>query len=146
MSKTKITMTPDQITKAWQTGMTNSVQKIIAGVNAVTDNPMSKAIAAIPKMQQNFDAAVSSGKIARGMGRVTLQQWKSVTAAKDGTNLASGVNAAQQKRLAFDTYLVQTVNNGLPTIAAMPNTTLAEAIMKAGAWITYMHDHPYGGQ
>lgn len=143
MAKMKINMSPDQISQKWNTRMKQSVTDIQNGINAITENPAEKAIAAKDKMLQGVTQAVQDGRWEAGLRKVTLADWKAKTAAKVGERLAGGVDGAMPKRREFDTWMVTTMNNILPTINAMPKMTIQDSINKATAMITAMHENRY---
>jgi len=146
MSKSKLTGTASDISNSWGSGMKSSVQKIVKGIDAVTENPAQKAIAAIPKMVAGVQAAAASGKIEAGLASVDLNAWKSKTKQKVAERLSGGVDAAMPKRQQFDNYLYGTLNQVLPSIANMPHMNIEDGINKVRALVTYLHDHPYKGK
>jgi hypothetical protein len=143
MSKSKINVTPANITQAWQTGMTNAVTKIVTGVNAVTDSPMEKAALAGQKMAQKVQESVANGRHAAGCRSVSLADWKNLTATKVQARLATGVQAAGTKHQTFATWLVNRINTGLPAIAAMPSMTIEDSIARQTAWTRFMASAKY---
>lgn len=145
MSKTKVTMTPQQVTDKWGKNLKASTPYIIAGVNAVTESPTEKAALAVDKYGQGVMAAIASGRYQKGLRDVSLNDWRTRTVAKVQTNLASGVDAAQAKHLKFATWSVTTLNQILPTINGMPNMTLEDSINRANAYMRAMAERPYKG-
>jgi hypothetical protein len=143
MAKSKVTMTPDQISTKWGNRLKQSVQDIQRGIDAVSDSPMEKAAAAQDKMLQNLTAAIQNGSWANGLRKVSLTDWKNVTKTKIGSALPAGVDAAIPKRKAFDNYLVNTLNNVLPEIAAMPSMTIQDSVARVTRLMQHMHDNPY---
>ena len=145
MSKTKMTLTPDQISNKWNTRMKNAVPDIVQGINNVTESPMEAAAAKQDKMLAGITAAVQNGRWAKGLRSVSLTDWKANTAAKVQSRLAGGVDAAMDKRRKFDTWLVPAVNAALGKIKGMPDMTLEDSVGRVRTYMTAMAANPYKG-
>lgn len=143
MSKGKVSLNANQISDKWNRRMKGAITDIQAGVDAVTENPASKAIEKQDKMLQNLTKAVNDGRWANGLGKVTLSDWKQKTKEKVGQRLASGVDGAMGKRKEFDTYLVNTMNGILPQIQNMPDMTFEDSVNRVRAVMEHMHNNPY---
>lgn len=143
MSKTKVNLSASDISTKWNTRMKQSVSDIQKGIDSITENPAEKAIAAKDKMLQGITAAVNDGRWEAGLRKVSLADWKTKTKQKVGERLAGGVDGAMTKRREFDQWLVGTLNNVLPEIAAMPKMTIQDSINRASAMITAMHENRY---
>lgn len=143
MSKSKVGLTPDQISNKWNQTMKNSITYIQQGIDNVTENPAEKAAEKADKMLQNLTKAVQSGKWANALRNVSLADWKKKTKEKVGQRLASGVDGAMDKRKKFDSYLVGELNNVLPSINQMPDLTLEDSVNRVRALMEHMHANPY---
>jgi hypothetical protein len=143
MGKTKVSLDAGTISQKWNANMKSNVSNIVKAINNVTVNPAEKAAANIDKMVAGVQAAAADGRIARGLSNVTLAGWKQVTAAKVQARLPSGVDAAMPKRQKFDQYMVQTLNNVLPEIDAMPHNTIDDGIAKVSKLAHYLHDNRF---
>jgi hypothetical protein len=139
----QVTISPDQLTKNWQQGMTNNVKKIQDAVGRVTENPAQKAMAAKDKWVQGVQRAANEGRFEAGLSNVTLQDWKNNTIQKIGERMQGGVTAAGPKFQKFASYLISTVNAAKSVVDAMPNMTLNDSIQRAAAFMTYMSENPY---
>ena len=117
-----------------------SVEDMRAGIDRVTENPCEKAAAKQDKMLTNLTAAVSSGKWAAGLKRVTLDEWK--TKARDiGVNrVAAGIDGAKAKVVAFAEVLLPHIDRGQAKIAAMPDTTLDDNINRMTQFVRHMSE------
>lgn len=146
MAKTKVSLTPQQITDQWSNRMKGSVSRIQTGIDNVTESPMQKAAAQQSKMINNLTQAVNSGRWAAGLNNVTLADWKNITKTKVASSLAAGVDNAKNKHLRFANYLVNTVNGALSAINQMPRMTIDDNIARATAMMRYMHDNAYKNQ
>lgn len=143
MSKTKVTLSPSQISDKWNRRMKNSISDIQAGIDSVSESPMEKAAEKSEKMLQNLTNAVQSGKWANGLRKVSLAEWKQKSKEKVAQRLASGVDNAMSKRREFDQYLVNTLNAKLSEINDMPDMTLEDSVNRVRAMMQHMHDNPY---
>jgi hypothetical protein len=143
MSKTKVNFTSAEITEKWKSRLKNSIPDIQRGVNAVTDSPMTKAVAKQEKMKQNLIQSIDNGRWAAGLNAVSLQQWKDITTKKISSSLSAGVDAATAKHQKFSEYLITTVNGGLSTISSMPDMTIDDSANRAVAFMKYMANNKY---
>jgi hypothetical protein len=143
MSKSAVTLQPGQISTKWGTNLKQAMPSIQAGIDAVTVSPGEKAANAQDKYLNGVQRAVSGGRFAAGCRSFTLQDWKTRAKEKTQTRLSGGVDAAMPKRQRFDTWLVNTLNGLLPSIASMPDMTLEDSIARATAMIRGMAANPY---
>ena len=143
MAKTKIALTPQQMTDQWGNQMRNSVSRIQSGIDGVTESPTEKAAQNADAYASGVQAAVASGRYQAGCRAVSLSDWKNVTKTKVASNLSAGVTAALPKRLKFDTWLKPTLEANMATNNAMPKRTIEDSIAKMRQQVMYMHDHPY---
>ena len=98
------------------------------GIDRVTDNPCEKAAAKQDKMLTNLTAAVSSGKWAAGLRRVTLEDWKSKARDIGVNRVAAGIDGAKEKVIAFAEVLLPHIDRGQAKINSMPDITLDDNI------------------
>ena len=115
-----------------------SVEDIRAGINRVTESPTEKAAAKQDKMLTNLTAAVSSGKWAAGLKRVTLEEWKSKAADIGVSRIAAGIDASKAKTIAFAEALLPHIDAGQTAIKGMPSTTLDDNINRMTSFVRHM--------
>lgn len=108
---------PQQFAKNWKNGMSGSSEKFKAGVGAVTDNPAQKAIAAIDRQVAGVIRAAQDGSTARGLGRVTLEDWKRNMLEKGAARISAGAAAAENKVAAFAAEFLPYLASG---VAGLP--------------------------
>lgn len=111
------------ILSKWKSNTAGATTAYKAGVMSVTENPAQKAIAAIPKYVAGVQAAVDSGKLQRGLGRVTLQSWQQAAATTGASRLASGVQKGEAKMNAFLSQFIPFQQSVTQAVRAMPSTT-----------------------
>lgn len=134
--------TPAQIAEKWSRNLSNSSTDIIAGINAVTENPMQKAVAKQAKLKQNWNAAIDSGKWATNTGAVTLAQWKKAFLDKGVSRITSGATASVSKVQAFHESLAAYQAAGLAQLESMPDLTVEDGINRQAFWTRYMANFP----
>lgn len=133
-----VKLTPEEFAEKHARNLKASVPDIRAGVTRVTESPTAKAAAKQDKMLANLTEAVSSGKWAAGLRRVTLEEWKEKTLAKGIVRIAAGIDAAHDKVVAFATDLIAFENTLMSRVGAMPDLTLEDSIARATEWIRGM--------
>jgi hypothetical protein len=134
---------PANMSRKWADRLKNAQSDIIAGVNAVTENPMAKAAKRADKMKANLIKAVDDGRWAAGLNAVSLEDWRKKTTDKVAQRLAGGVDGAAAKRQAFDQWLANQINTNIAAIDAMPDMTLQDSINRMIAWTTKMSQTKY---
>ncbi len=140
---TKVKLTPSEISEKWARRTKAAVTDVVAGINRVTESPAAKAVAKQDKMLANLTASIQDGTWAKRLGNVSLEDWKTKTAAKVSERLAGGVDGAAAKREKFDTWLAGTLNEVLPTIDKMPDLTIEDSVNRVRTFMEHMHKSPY---
>lgn len=108
------------------------------GVEAMTVNPMDKAIARIPKMRANLIKAIDDGKVERGMRRVTLPSWKDKMINNGIPRVASGIDAAAEKVTAFYSELLPHIDKVKSEVDRLPDVTLEDSINRMTTFVRGM--------
>ena len=139
----KVKLTPAEISEKWARRTKAAVTDVVAGINRVTESPAAKAIQKQDKMKANLIASLDDGTWAKRLGDVSLDDWKSKTAAKVSERLAGGVDGAAAKRQKFDTWLAGTLNEVLPKIDGMPDLTIEDSVNRVRTFMEHMHKTPY---
>lgn len=116
-------LTVDEYTNKLVNNASNASEDYRSGVNSVTTSPTAAAAKALDKAKTNYIEAINSGRMAKKLNEVSLEQWKELTAGKGGDRYASGVTAAKEKIRKFAEKLIPYVYNVSETIAKMPSTT-----------------------
>ena len=117
-----------------------AVEDVRKGIDRVTESPTEKAAAKQDKMLTNLTAAVTSGKWAAGLKRVTLEDWKRQTRDVGVNRIAAGIDAAKSKVIAFAEELLPHIDRGREKIKAMPDVTLDDNINRMVAFTRHMSD------
>lgn len=132
------TLTPDQVAQKWATRIGGATTEITNGVNAVTTAPSASAIKQQAKLINNWNNAITSGKWAKNLGAVTLQQWQNAMVTKGIQRISTGAQAAIPNQTAFYAKLLPFEQTLQTQIQAMPSMTLADGIARATAWMQGM--------
>lgn len=116
----------------WGRRTKQATADVTAGVNRVTVAPTQQAAAKIDKMRSKFNEAVDSGKVERGLQRVSLQDWKTSMTQIGVGRIASGVdNKGISKMGEFAAEFYPHLERVEAEIAAMPDTTLEDNVQRA---------------
>ena len=122
-------VTAAQGAEKWARRTKAATEDVRQGVARVTEAPAQKAIAKLEKMLRNFEEAVRSGKVERGLARTTLADWqRSMTEIGIG-RIASGVdNKGADKMASFAREFYPFLERIQAEIEGMPDTTLDDNI------------------
>lgn len=99
-------------------------------VRKVTVAPTEQAAAKIDKMEANFLDAVRSGKVERGLRRVSLSDWQTAMVEKGVPRIVPGLEASRSKIVEFNRQFYPFLERVQAEIAAMPDTTLEDSIQR----------------
>ena len=124
-------LTPAQVADKWASNLGRATETIRAGVNSVSVNPAEKAIAAQDRYVAGVERAVADGRYARGLQRVSLQDWKNAILEKGLPRIASGANQAKPKMQSFLQEFLPYVEEGVRALENMPRGDLQQNIQRA---------------
>ena len=124
----KVQTTPQEAASLYVERISNARSRIEMGVRNVTVSPMEKAAAAQAKMLKGITEAINSGKWARGLKKVTLEEWKTAFLNKGLNRIADGAAAAKGKMEVFYEDLFKHQNGLLVELDKMPDLTLQNSI------------------
>jgi len=108
------------------------------GVAAVTEAPGKKAASKADKMRARLVEAIDSGKWARRVAAVTVEDWKGAMLTKGVARVPAGIDASAVKVKAFADQLLPFEAGLKDTVDKMPDLTLEDSIARATAWIRGM--------
>lgn len=138
------TLSPQQVAEKHARRTIAASQDLIAGVNGVTVSPTEQAAKKQDKLVQNWTEAVQSGKWARGLRSVSLDDWKRAMIEKGAPRVAAGINGARSKIEAFFAELLPYQNDLSSKIAQMPDLTLEDSIARMTAQVRGMSNFRKG--
>ena len=105
--------------------------QIKAQVMKVKVAPTVLAAEKIDKMRAGFNEAVDSGKVERGLRRVSLSDWQTAMIEKGVPRIAQGLEAARSKIVEFNRQFYPYLERVQSEVDAMPDTTLEDNIQRA---------------
>ena len=131
-------LTPAEFQEKHARRLSASVEDVRRGIDRVTVNPCELAAAKQEKMLANLTAAVNDGRWSAGLKRVSLEQWKDKAKNVGAGRIASGINAAKDKVIAFAEQLLPHIDAGTTKLKTMPDITLEDNIMRMTSFIRHM--------
>ncbi|RBQ23384.1 hypothetical protein ALNOE001_09590 [Candidatus Methanobinarius endosymbioticus] len=94
-----------KVTEKWATNTSSATDRMREGVSNVTESPMKKAAQQQKVMRDRLLKAIDDGKWARGLNRVSIDEWKEAM-DKGIDRVGSGVQASMGKtEKFFDEFL-----------------------------------------
>lgn len=136
-------LSPTDLAAKWASKYGASGEAYKAGIAKVQDNPAQKAIAAQDLMVANFNDAVSSGKWANGLAKVSLQSWKQAATEKGAPAIAAAARVGQSKVQAAEAVMGpirDSIVSSLP-----PRGTLEQNLERSRQMATKMNQARKGG-
>lgn len=115
-----------------------AIPDIEKGVGRVTVSPTALAADKADKMLAKVTEAVQSGKWAKNLRRVSLDEWKDKMIKKGTIRIAAGIDGAKAKTIAFAEDLLPHVDRGVELVKKMPDLSIEDSISRAGAFIRHM--------
>ena len=115
-----------------------SVTDITTGVQRVTQAPGVAAAAKQQKMLANLTSRIQDGTWARRVAGVSLQDWQTAMINKGVGRIASGIDAANGKVVAFATQLLPAIDSAKAKINGMPDLTIEDSINRMSTFIREM--------
>lgn len=131
-------LTPEQATEKHARRLKGSIEDIRMGVERVNVAPTQKAAEKIDKMKMKYLEAIDSGKVERGLKRVTLDDWKSKTINKGLNRIGAGVDEAHDKLVNFYGEMFPYQDNLKAQIVKLPDITLEDNINRMTTFIRGM--------
>ena len=121
-------ITPEEGADKLISNAKSAAPRIAAQVDKVTKAPTLAAAEKVDKMRMKFNEALDSGKVERGLRRVTLEEWKDKMKNKGIPRIASGLDASRNKIEEFNREFYPYLERVESEVAAMPDTTLEDNI------------------
>lgn len=131
-------VTPEEYQEKHARRLKAAVPDIQKGVEKVTKNPCEQAGAKQDKMLANLTESVQNGKWARGLKKVSLEDWRKKMLEKGTARIASGIDGAKDKVIEFAGELLPHVDAGVTKIKAMPDLTIEDSINRSATFIRHM--------
>ena len=131
-------VTPEEYQEKHARRLKASITDITRGVERVTKSPTAAAAEKEDKMLANLTKSVQDGKWARGLKKVSLEDWKSKMINKGVQRIAGGIDGAKDKVVEFASELLPHVDSGVSKVKGMPDLTIEDSINRASTFIRHM--------
>lgn len=131
-------LNPSAVTAKWKQRAGAAAKDWAAGIQGVTVAPGQLAAARANEALAGYTAAITSGRWAARVSSVSLGDWQSKAASKQG-NYTAGINAADAKRARFDAAWVPLMAAAKERLRSVPrdggssSLSKVQAIMDIGA-------------
>lgn len=121
-------LSPEEFADKQATRLVNATDDMRKGVEKVTVSPTQKAAKNLGKLKANLIKAIDSGKMARRMNAVTVEEWRNKMINKGIPRVSAGIEAARPKVIAFATQFLPFLDGVKAKVDKMPNVTLEDSI------------------
>lgn len=117
-----------------------STEDIRKGIMRVQKAPGIAAAEAQEALITAFTEAVRSGKWAKKVAGVSLEEWQRKFMTKGVDRIAAGIDAAKDKTIASAEKLLANVDAAAAKVKAMPKGTIDDSINRMTTFAREMHD------
>ncbi|MBD3390730.1 MAG: hypothetical protein GF410_01830 [Chitinivibrionales bacterium] len=131
-------LTPAEFREKLQRRLKQSQTDIQNGVNRVSVSPTSQAAKKLDKMRQRWIDAMDSGKIQRGLNRVSVESWKEMMLQKGVPRISEGIDRAGPKIEAFAEEILPYIDKARAELDTMPDVTLEDNIQRMSSFVRKM--------
>lgn len=118
--------------------LSGAVEDVKKGIARVTVNPCEQAAAKADKMLAAITESVTSGRWAAGLRRITLEQWKEKATNIGAGRIATGIQGARDKVIAFAEQLLPHIDAGQAKIKGMSDLSLEDSINRMVTFTRHM--------
>ncbi len=141
-----VRITPQEAAAKMVRRTTAATADVARGVDNVTEAPGMKAAASADRMLASISEAITSGRWADAVSKITLQEWKTAMKTKGIPRIAQGVQAAEPKIAAYFARAFPIMEQIQTDIDNMPNVTLEDRIARSAEWQRRMNSAKESGQ
>jgi len=121
---------PTLSAQKWASNLTRSADAIRAGVNSVTEAPTAKAARSLDKALQNYQDAITSGRMGRALTAVTLQDWQQAMLTTGLARIQSGAQKGQGKYAQFAQAFYPVMDQASKQVQSMPKNTIEDSLAR----------------
>jgi hypothetical protein len=126
-----------EVARRWASRLGGSMESIRSGVQAVTVAPTERAARQQDAYLAGIQRAVTDGKYAAGLRRVTLADWQNAMLNKGLSRIGSGATAAIPKVESFMQEFLPHVAAGQAKLESMPRGDINQNVQRAIAMIMH---------
>jgi len=131
-------VTPQEFAEKHARRLKGAISDMERGVDRTTVSPTLEAAKKKDKMRAEINRAIDEGKWEAGLRRVSLEEWKQKMKQKGLGRIAAGIDAAQDKVVAFATDLLAHQDRLKSEVEKMPDVSLEDNINRMTSWIRGM--------
>jgi len=131
-------LTPQEFQEKHARRLSGAVEDVKKGIARVTVNPCEQAAAKADKMLAGITAAVTEGRWAAGLRRISLEQWKDKATNIGAGRIATGIAGAKDKVIAFAEQLLPHIDAGIAKIKGMSDLSLEDNINRMVTFTRHM--------
>ena len=121
-------LTPAEFREKHARRLKAATEDMRKGIEAVTESPTAKAANKMDKLRTNLLKAIDSGKMAKRLKAVSLEDWKRKTVDVGIGRVAAGIDASAAKVEDFASQLLPHLDKLHAEIERMPDVTLDDSI------------------
>lgn len=129
----------------WKKRTNAAGEEMRDGINAVSEAPGQKAAAKADKMLAGITEAITSGKWAKRVASVTLEEWRDAMLNKGVGRVSAGVENAMPKMAEIGDRLLTAVYRQADRVNAMDDTSFEARLNKMVEFARGMHDEKISG-
>lgn len=133
-------VTPQEFADKWRRRISGATEDIRRGIDRVQTAPGQSAAEAQEAMQTNLNEAINSGRWARNVSNVTLDQWKTAARDKGVARVAPGAQAAESKMTRIAQDLLPAVDAAAAEAKRIPKVTIDDSIQRAAVFMRRMRE------
>lgn len=131
---------PQEFADKWRRRIGAATEDMRRGIERTTVAPGERAAANQDAMINGINEAVNSGRWARRVRGVTLQEWKDATINKGVGRVAQGAQAAESKMVRVAQELLPAVDAAAAEARALPKVTIEDSINRAATFMRRMRE------
>ena len=127
-------LTPSEFREKHARRLKAATEDMRKGIEAVTEAPTAKAAKKMDKLRTNLLKAIDSGKMAKRLNAVTLDEWKRKTIDVGIGRVSAGIDASAAKVEDFAGQLLPHIDKLKAEIDRLPDVTLDDSINRMVAF------------
>ena len=131
-------LTPEQFQEKHARRLKGATEDMRLGADRVTVAPTELALKKIDKMKANFVKSIETGKVERGLKRVSLEDWRTKYKEVGVDRVAAGIDASKEKVIAFASELLPFEDSLQTEVKKMADLTIEDSVARSAAWIRGM--------
>lgn len=131
-------LTPQEYAEKWSRRTSAAGADMQRGIERTQQAPGALAAAAQPALVANWNNAIQSGRWAKRVAGVSLQDWKTATISKGVPRVAQGAQQAQSKMATVAQSLLPAVDAAAAQARAIPKVTIEDSVNRAATYMRAM--------